>query len=198
MHARDITKAGALGRLERMLAMEQSQAAAERVEVIAQLAREASIEFNVQDLKHLKASRSLLPPGKRVYVSHLPKQRWDESLEACASVKAAGFDPIPHIPVRLIDSEATLDWILERAVKAGVAEVLFIAGDYDRVAGPYPEVASVLRSGRLKQHGVKRLSLAGHPEGHPMVALEEIRRAQLEKAALSRSIRNHFRHTVFF
>jgi methylenetetrahydrofolate reductase (NADPH) len=100
--------------------------------------------------------------------------------------------------VRLIDSEATLDWIIEGAVKAGVAEVLFIAGDYDRVAGPYPAVANVLRSGRLKQHGIKRLSFAGHPEGHPTVALEEIRRAQLEKAALAAQFETTFVTQFFF
>ena len=99
--------------------MEQSQqSGASRV--VAQLARDASIELNVQDLKDLEASRSFLLPGKRMYVSHLPKQRWEETLQACAKVSAAGFDPIPHIPVRLVEDEATLDRILDGAVRSGV------------------------------------------------------------------------------
>lgn len=169
------------------LRRESSDAPAE-MPAIVQLAREASIELNVQDLKYLEASRRLLPPGKRVYVSHLPKQRWDDTWLACRQVGAAGFDPIPHIPVRLIEDESTLDRILEAATNARVKEVLLISGDYARPVGPYSVVADVLRTGKLNQHGFARVSLAGHPEGHPVVALEEIRRAELEKALLAEQL----------
>jgi methylenetetrahydrofolate reductase (NADPH) len=166
--------------------------------VVAQLARDASIELNVQDLKDLDASRSFLSPGKRMYVSHLPKQRWDETLKACAKVSAAGFDPIPHIPVRLVENEATLDRILEGAVRSGVQEILLIAGDYARAVGPYSQVSDVLRAGKMKQHGLSRVSFAGHPEGHPTISLGEIRRAQLEKAALAASLETTFVTQFFF
>lgn len=152
---------------------------------VVQLARDASIEINVQDLKFLDASRALLPQGKRIYVSHLPRQRWDETVAACRQVADAGFDPIPHIPVRLVDSEATLDLIFAGAISAGVKEVLLVAGDYAQVAGPYSAVADVLRAGVVNRHGLTRVSLAGHPEGHPRVALEAIRQAEREKASLA-------------
>ena len=158
----------------------------EATRTIVQLARDASVELNVQDLKHLDASRAFLPHGKRMYISHLPKQTWDETLSACQAVSNAGFDPIPHIPVRLLEAQGTLDRILDQAVRtAQVKEVLLVAGDYPHAAGPYSTVADVLSSGRLTQHGLQRVSLAGHPEGHPKVALEEIRRAELEKAMLA-------------
>jgi len=35
----------------------------------------------------------------------------------------------------------------------------------------------ILRSGLLNKHELQRASLGGHPEGHPKVMLEEIRRA---------------------
>lgn len=160
-------------------------AAVERA--VARLARHASVELNVQDVKHLAASRDRLPRGTRLYVSHLPKQSWDDTLRACRAVAEAGFEPIPHVPVRLMESEAALDRFLERAVNdSHVREVLLIAGDYSTVAGPYAAVADVLRSGILVRHGLRRVSLAGHPEGHPKVALEEIRRAEVEKAELAK------------
>lgn len=155
-------------------------------QAIAQLARDASIEINVQDLRHLDASRAFLPEGKRIYISHMPKQTWDDTLSACRAVSDAGFDPIPHLPVRLLDGVSTLERILETAThKAGTKEVLLVAGDYPRAAGPYAVVADVLKSGILNQHGLQRVSLAGHPEGHPKVALDEIRRAEVEKATLA-------------
>jgi methylenetetrahydrofolate reductase (NADPH) len=154
-------------------------------QTIAQLAREASIEINVQDLGQLDASRAFLSEGKRMYISHLPKQTWDDTLLACRAVRNAGFDPIPHIPVRLLESERTLDRVLEQATLAGTNEVLLVAGDYRKAVGPYSVVADVLRSGKLEQHRMQRVSFAGHPEGHPTVPLAEIRRAELEKAVLA-------------
>lgn len=166
----------------------ESLEAPTKMHTIVQLAREASIELNVQDLKYLEASRRLLPPGKRVYISHLPKQPWDDTWLACRQVCAAGFDPIPHVPVRLIENETMLDRIFEAAANARAKELLLISGDYPHPAGPYSVVADVLRTGKLAQHGFVRVSLAGHPEGHPTVALEEIRRAELEKASVAQRL----------
>jgi methylenetetrahydrofolate reductase (NADPH) len=158
----------------------------DRAAAIAQLAREASIEINVHDVVHLEASRRLLPAGKAVYVSHLPKQQWHETEEACRAVRAAGFRPVPHIPVRLLADAATVDRVLGGFVDgAQVDEVLLISGDYPQAAGPYSEVLQLLNSGALQQHGLRRISVAGHPEGHPKVRLADIRRAELDKARMA-------------
>jgi methylenetetrahydrofolate reductase (NADPH) len=154
---------------------------------VAQLAREASIEVHVQDAAHLPASRSLLTPGKKLYVSHLPKQTWESTAAMCRAVHGAGFDPIPHVPVRLIPDAETLDRTLQNLVAAHVREVLLIAGDYATPVGPYSAVSQVLRSGVLSRHGIARISIAGHPEGHPAVALDEIRRAEREKVQIARA-----------
>lgn len=167
----------------------ESAAAAPLREGIAALMRAASIEINVQDVKHLDASRTLLARGTKMYVSHLPKQRWDDTIAACHAVRAAGFDPVPHVPVRLLDDAATLDRLLaELTERARVAEVLLISGDYPQARGPYSNVLQVMRTGKLQMHGLQRISLAGHPEGHPSVSLEEIRRAEVEKASYAREI----------
>jgi hypothetical protein len=47
-------------------------------QAIARLAREASFEINVQGVKYLEQSRAFLHPGTRVYVSHLPRQAWED------------------------------------------------------------------------------------------------------------------------
>ena len=167
-------------------------------QILVQLVRDASVELNVTDLKDLEASRALLGQGRRIYISHLPKQHWDETLLACRLVSAAGFAPIPHIPVRLIEDEATLDGLLERASSDGVEELLLIAGDYAQAAGPYSSVAEVLRTGKLRRYGFKRISIAGHPEGHPRVPLAEIRRAEIEKAHLAAPLEVTFVTQFFF
>jgi methylenetetrahydrofolate reductase (NADPH) len=153
---------------------------------VARLAREASIEIHVQDAAHLPASRSLLAPGKKFYVSHLPKQTWESTATMCRAVHEAGFDPVPHIPVRLVPDAETLDRTLDALVsRAQVREVLLISGDYATPVGPYSAVSEVIRSGVLGKHGLTRVSIAGHPEGHPAVVLDEIRRAEREKVQLA-------------
>jgi methylenetetrahydrofolate reductase (NADPH) len=155
---------------------------------IARLARECSVEMNVQYARELRRARALLAPGKKVYVSHLPKQTWQQTLDTCRDVREAGFDPVPHVPVRLLDSERTLEAFLhEAASRAEVAEILLIAGDYPQALGPYSTVAEVLRAGKLGEYGLRRVSMAGHPEGHPNVPLLEIRRAEREKARLAQA-----------
>lgn len=155
------------------------------LDTIAGLLREASIEINVADVRHLRQSRRFLPAGTKVYVSHLPKQTWAQTETACQAVHEAGFEPVPHMPVRLLPDLATLDHALAGFVAAGARNVLLISGDYPQALGPYDVVAEVMRTGLLEKHGLARVSVAGHPEGHPKVARDEVRRAAEEKIALA-------------
>jgi methylenetetrahydrofolate reductase (NADPH) len=148
----------------------------------ARLARESSLEVNSLESADIRAGRDFLSPGQKIYVSHLPRQTWAQTVETCAAVVAAGFQPVPHVPVRLIRNEQQLDEVLSAMSGAGAGELLLIAGDYAGAEGPYHQVLDVMRSGKLQKYGFTRVSVAGHPEGHPSVPAEEIRRAQLEKA----------------
>jgi len=153
---------------------------------LAQLARESSIEITVHDIVHLEESRGCLPAGKTLFISHLPNQQWRETEAACRAVRAAGFRPVPHVPVRLLPDAATADRVLGSYVDAAqVDEVLLISGDYPRALGPYTEVLQLMGSGALQRHGMTRVTVAGHPEGHPKVQLAEIRRAELDKARMA-------------
>jgi len=155
------------------------------VQEIARLGREASIEINVQDVVHLEPSRALLPAGTKVYVSHLPKQHWQQTEAACRAVRAAGFRPVPHVPVRLLAGAEAFDRLLAGFAAGGCDEVLLIAGDYAHPLGPFATVADVLVTGLLEKHRLTRVSMAGHPEGHPKVPLDEIRLAEREKVMLA-------------
>jgi len=167
-------------------AADKRDARAVLAQTLIELARHASIEVNVGDIASLDASKQLLAPGTRVYVSHLPRQEWEETRAASHAARAAGFNPIPHIPVRLLTEADALDRLLgQLTAEAGITEVLLIAGDYAKSRGPFSSVSDVLRTGLLEKHGLQRVSLAGHPEGHPRIPLEQIRQAERDKSALS-------------
>jgi len=154
-------------------------------QVLMRLGREASVEMNVQDLPDLEASRRHLPTGTRIYVSHLPKQSSGDTLKVCAAIKAAEFEPIPHVPVRLLESYEELHQLVDEAASVSVNELLLIAGDYAQAAGPFSSVEDVLKDLNLPAKGITRISIGGHPEGHTKVALDEIRRAEIEKVRIA-------------
>ncbi len=154
---------------------------------IARLARECSIEMNVQDARELHRARALLPPGKKVYVSHLPKQTWQQTLDACRDVRRTGSTRCRTCRCVCWTASARSMSSCEAAGRAEVAEILLISGDYPQASGPYSTVAEVLRAGKLSDYGLRRVSMAGHPEGHPKVPLVEIRRAEREKAQLAQA-----------
>jgi methylenetetrahydrofolate reductase (NADPH) len=154
---------------------------------IAQLAVFASIEINVQDEKFLTQARALLAPSTRIYVSHLPRQKWEDTVATCLSVRRAGFEPVPHIPVRLIDSDQLLAEILNALRRTSTpTEALLISGDYPEAVGPFQAVSQVLETGLLEKYSFRGVSIAGHPEGHPKVAIDLIRDAEREKTRIAR------------
>ena len=97
---------------------------------VARLAREASIEINVQDAVHCRRAKLCWFPARNC-LSVICRSRPGESTATmCREVHAAGFDSVPHIPVRLISDANMLDRMLDAFVTgAHVREVLLISGD---------------------------------------------------------------------
>lgn len=121
-----------------------------------------------------------------MYVSHIPGQTWRQTLQCCVSVRAAGFEPVPHLPVReLADDPALEQLVAELVAQAGVQRVLLIAGDRANPAGRFSQSLDVLRCGVLTRHGIRRITVAGHPEGHSRVPTAELRRVEDEKVAFA-------------
>jgi methylenetetrahydrofolate reductase (NADPH) len=170
-------------------------------QAVSRLAQQASLEANVHDERYLDECKSLVAPDTRMYVSHLPGQSWQDTCQTSIAVRRAGFNPVPHIPVRLLESDHTLHVILDTlSTHASVNELLLISGDYPESRGPYSAVIELLRQFPFERYGINTLSLAGHPEGHPKVALPIIRAAEIEKCimAIARGFRCRLVTQFFF
>lgn len=152
------------------------------------LTQGASLELNTMDVAEFAGASSLLRRGQRIYVSHLPRQTWDQTLDLCDRVAKAGFDPVPHVPVRLLADAKRLRDILRAAHDVGVTEPLLLAGDYATARGAFPDVLTALREVDLTTCGMSRVSFAGHPEGHPVVPPREMLQAQIDKWRVARDL----------
>ena len=113
-----------------------------------------------------------------------PTPRLPHFGQHCGLPKVAGrgMEPVPHIAARNIQSKAELAAYLEGLVgEAGVTEVLVIGGGVGTPVGPYAETMDVLASGRLEAMGIRKVGVAGHPEGSPDISADGLATALAAK-----------------
>ena len=142
-----------------------------------ELARSASLELAPRQLAGYDRLTDHLLPGTEVYVPFPPKARWQETVAACGRLLDAGMVPVPHLAARTIRDAKMLDARLAQLAAAGVDSLLLIAGDAARPAGAYRDALAVLDSGKLLEHGFRRLAVAAHPEGHPKASAADLKAA---------------------
>jgi methylenetetrahydrofolate reductase (NADPH) len=170
-------------------------------DAVASLAREATVEMTWHDLGELARCRSLLAKETAVFASHLPSQTWRQTLDTCVAIRSNGFEPVPHVPVRKLADRAELERLTADLVReAEVERVLLIAGDTPKPVGPYHATLDALATGILAANGIRRIFVAGHPEGHPVLDDGELRRAERDKLsfAAARGLELAFLTQFFF
>lgn len=137
-------------------------------------ARGASTEISSHDEQRLDVLGQRLPAGMSVYVAHTPKSSVEDVLRVAGKLQALGFSASPHLVARRLPSVEALRGILARLRAHGIEQVLLVAGDLDTPIGPFKSTLDVIGTGALEEAGLKRIGVAGHPEGHPAVAASEL------------------------
>ena len=152
-----------------------------------------------KDVVGLTEAASLIPAGTKVNVTFLGNEDLPMRVAAAKAVRELGFVPVPHISARRIASQAQLEEFLSALAEIGATEHVFaVGGDPATPEGPYPDALTMIRSGVLQQYGVKEVSIAGYPEGHPDIATDvlwqhlEDKSAALKDAGLDAVILTQF------
>ncbi len=141
---------------------------------LVEFARSASTEISTHDETLLEDLARRLPAGMPVYVAHTPKASLEEVVRVAIKVQSVGFTASPHLVARRLPGEKALRDALARLREHGIEQALLVAGDLDPPLGPFSSTLEVLDSGALQEAGLKRIGVAGHPEGHPAVAQAEL------------------------
>jgi len=127
-----------------------------------------SLEMTGKDVPGLEEARHAIPAGTKINVTFLGNEDLDMRVSAAKAVKDMGFIPVPHISARRLGSQEQLEEFLGRLQEVVATEHVFaVGGDPAEPEGPYPDSLSVIRTGLLQKYGVKEVSIAGYPEGHP-------------------------------
>ncbi len=135
-------------------------------EGLRRLVRDWSLEVTPRTAEALTSRPP--PVGTQIYITHLPGHPFEEVIATAERLKTQGYDPIPHLVARAIPDRDTLEsWLLGLTHRAGVDGVLLLAGSLAAPHGPYADSLALLEAVNLRDHGIHRLAMAGHPEGHP-------------------------------
>ena len=154
---------------------------------IAEFLRDFSIEATRPTANDLDELKSAVPEIGQIYLSAVPTRPLSDLVAYSGAVHAAGFEPIPHLAVRSIESRNALDDLLAQMTnQAGVRRLLVIAGDNDRPQGPFPSAIEVIESGLLQRHGIMEIGIAGYPNGHPRISTDVLHRALAAKIEAAR------------
>ena len=112
--------------------------------------------------------RQILRPETSVYITCLPGSDFADTIATAKRLRAEGFNPVPHLAVRGLPGKAFLDDALRRLKdQANISEVLCIGGDIKTPVGEFSDTMQVLDTGLFDKHGIRRIGVAGHPEGSP-------------------------------
>jgi methylenetetrahydrofolate reductase (NADPH) len=144
-----------------------------------------SLEMTGRDAAGLAEAAALLPAGTRVNITYLATETPEQRQHAAGEVRRHGFTAVPHVAARRVRSAEELSEFLAALGEVGALdEVFVVGGDPATPAGPFADSLSVLRSGVLQEAGVRRVSVAGYPDGHPDIAVDALAEALHAKVAL--------------
>lgn len=132
--------------------------------------------------------QSSLPPGSALTVTCLPHHGVNPTMRAAVQLRLLGYDVVPHLAARSLESRTQLAGILKDCGAAGINEVFAVGGDAAQAAGPYLSSARLLEDIAQLSGGSVAVGVAGYPEGHPQQSQLRMLDALLEKQHLATSV----------
>ena len=118
-----------------------------------------------------------LPALKDVYITLLPGGDFKQTADQAEKLVKKGFNPIPHIPARSIESEVQLKEYISRCKDGGTKQVLVIGGSREPI-GDFDSSIQLLETGYFED---MKIGIAGHPEGSPDISDSKLEKAMNDK-----------------
>ena len=157
------------------------------IQQIQRAAEDWSIEVTPAGATKIDSFASCLLPGTTVNVTFLPGSNPMDTVAVAKRLHNEGMNAVPHLAARSLQDSNQIDSLLASyRAEAGVNEVLIIGGGVDQPVGAFDNSLQILETGLLQKHGIRRVGVAGHPEGSPDISQIEIAEALGAKNALAK------------
>ena len=154
---------------------------------VAAFLSKSSIEITPKQIEKLPLLKDKLASGSNVFIALIDPADVPGQIAATRQLKAAGFSPVPHVPARFVRDEADLKARIGALAEAGATQMLVLGGGAPQPIGIYDAAIQLLATGVFQANGVKRIGIAGHPEGNLDITRihgeEALLKALLEKQA---------------
>ncbi|MFB0839714.1 methylenetetrahydrofolate reductase [Arthrobacter sp. E44] len=148
--------------------------------------RELPVQIQIIPAEGIAARvQAHVPAGTALTVSCLPREGVGASIRTAIELAYLGFEVVPHLAARSIESRAQLAGVVRNCHDAGIAEVFAVGGDAGEPAGPYDSSLRLLEDLAELSGGRIRAGVAGYPEGHPSQTELHMLDALLEKQHLA-------------
>lgn len=141
------------------------------------LVKDWSIEVTPKGGEKIADFSLVLPEETTVNITSLPGSTKNDTSALIEQLIDQGMNPVPHVAVRGIESNSHLVDRLDAYRRLGVQEILVIGGDYPAALGPFSNTSDLIETGIFEDYGIKRLGVAGHPEGSPDISDDELQKA---------------------
>jgi methylenetetrahydrofolate reductase (NADPH) len=153
---------------------------------VVDFVRDFTVETTPGSAAKIPDFREHLRPGTKVAVTFLPGSDFADTIAVCRRLRGKGFEPMPHFAARSIPSRAHLeDWLKALSGEVGITEIVALAGAVDQPVGDFDSSMAMLDTGLFDKYAIRRIGIAGHPEGSPDISEEAIRQALAWKNAFA-------------
>lgn len=126
-----------------------------------------SVEITPRQIEKLPLLQERLPKGTSIFIALIDPADVGSQLTAATALRKAGLEPIPHVPARFVLDETDLkNRIGALAGEAGVTQMLVLGGGAPTPMGKFDAAIQLLQTDVFQKNGVKRIGVAGHPEGN--------------------------------
>ena len=145
------------------------------------LIKDYSIEITPHIYEKLESLSEYISHNNDVYITYLPDEDPNRVINTAKKIIQEGLNAIPHLPARTIKDYNMLEkYIGNLSEDAGCNKILVIGGSGKQV-GIINSSLEILHSDLLSKFNFKQVGLAGHPEGHPDIAENELDKIIINK-----------------
>ena len=144
----------------------------------------SNLHYEIVPMKSIEPAIDDLPDGAHVSVTCSPAKGIAATQEYAARLAKDGFDVIPHLAARMVESAGQARELADWTRELGLREVYVIAGDAPDPTGPYEGALGFMADFLAGEPGVERLGFAGYPDGHAFIAQDVVDEQVVAKQAL--------------
>jgi len=122
-----------------------------------------------------------VPRDVTLTVTASPTKGLEPTFALAARLRRHGYEVVPHMSARLVESRDHLAELVSRAGEMGVRDVFVVAGDAQEPHGPFAGAAPLLAAMAELGHPFAQVGITGYPESHPLIDDETTIAAMFEK-----------------